>query len=95
MSVKLHRSYRLSLIRLRELEDLKPILKTEWETEKDVDSTEVVEEAISVLAEKHGVSRSQCLNLTKQNGNQVRCGLDKQWVNVKVCLECAEWVDEK
>ena len=93
MKIKLHRHYRLNLIRIRELCDLMKCLETKTYTPT---ATDIVELAICELAEKHGVAHDKCKWLDKKHKKQIYCLAPsgrRTWKDVEKCIKCTYWRD--
>jgi len=90
MKIKLHRSFRINLIRLRELCDLTKRLGD------DKTATDILEMAIRELAESKGVAHDKCQWLDKKHKKQIFClapSGKRTWKDVDKCIECTYWRD--
>lgn len=93
MIIKLHRSFRLNLIRLRELYDLTKRLETKTYTPT---ATDILEIAIRQLAENKGVAHDICKWLSKKHKKQIFCiapSKSRKWEDTDECIECNQWRD--
>ena len=93
MKIKLHRSFRIDLVVLRELCDLTKRLTTKTHTPT---ATDILERAIRELAEKHGVAHDICKWVSKKHKKQIFCiapSKSRNWEDTDKCIECTYWRD--